>query len=199
MGDDSILIMGDPGGRAAGPSPATTDDSISFLLVQLGFHTAQQFGERLAPLGLEQRHAGMLARLAASQGESQQAIAELMGVNATRMVFLVDELEKLGLVERRRNPGDRRSHALYLTDAGTAMLARVRAVTAEHEARIRAGLTRSEQTRLLALLRKVAGEQGLSTQGLPGMPPARSPAQEGGATPRWHGSGRGPSGRTPGN
>ena len=37
----------------------------------------------------------MLIRLAANQGQSQQAIAEMIGVNATRMVFLVDELEKL--------------------------------------------------------------------------------------------------------
>ena len=130
------------------------------LLVQLGFHVARRFGERLAPLGLEQRQAGMLVRLAANQGRSQQAIAELIGVNATRMVFLVDELEELGLVERRRNPADRRSHALYLTDAGRAMLARVRAVTAEHEAAIGAGLTGAQRRELIALLRQVA-EQGL--------------------------------------
>ena len=43
---------------------------------------------------------------------------------ATRMVFLVDELEQRGLVERRRNPADRRSYALYLTDQGRAKLAR---------------------------------------------------------------------------
>src|SRR6266852_7715632 len=97
-------------------------------------HGARRFGERLKPLGLEQRHAGMLIRLAANQGRSQQAIAEMVGVNATRMVFLVDELEGLGLVERRRNPGDRRSHALYLPEAGAVMLERVRAATTEHEA-----------------------------------------------------------------
>jgi DNA-binding MarR family transcriptional regulator len=167
--------MGDTAGEAASPTPITTHDSISFLLVQVGFDAARQFGERLAPLGLEQRHAGMLARLAASHGQSQQAIAQLIGVNATRMVFLVDELEGLGLVERRRNPGDRRSHALYLTDAGVAMLERVRAVTADHEARIVAGLTDAERRQLLGLLRNVAREQGLSTHGLPGLPP-RAPA-----------------------
>src|SRR5215470_7792391 len=70
------------------------------------------------PAGLEQRQAGMLVRLAENDGKSQQAIAELLGVNATRMVFLTDELEQLGLVERRRNPADRRSHALHLTEAG---------------------------------------------------------------------------------
>ena len=145
--------------------------SVAFLLVQLGFHLARLFGERLEPLGLEQRQAGMLVRLAENDGRSQQAIAELMGINPTRMVFLTDELEKLGLVERRRNPADRRSHALYLTEAGTAMLARVREVTRAHEAAVTAGLTSAERGDLTALLRRLARDQGLAAHSLPGLAP----------------------------
>src|SRR5215472_4658954 len=155
------------------PGPAQPAGGVAFLLVQLGFHLAQVFGERLEPLGLEQRHAGVLVRLAQNDGRSQQAIAELLGVNPTRMVFLTDELEKLGLVERRRNPADRRSHALYLTEAGTAMLARVREVTRAHEAGITAGLSDTERERLAALLRRLARDQGLAEHALPGIPPAQ--------------------------
>ena len=157
--------------------------SVAFLLVQLGFHLARLFGERLEPLGLEQRQAGMLVRLAENDGRSQQAIAELMGITPTRMVFLTDELEKLGLVERRRNPADRRSHALYLTEAGTAMLARVREVTRAHEAAVTAGLTSAERGELTALLRRLAGDQGLAGRGLPGTPPAHRGVSPGGAPP----------------
>ncbi len=157
---------------APDPAPAPQPASgVAFLLVQLGFHIAGRFGERLKPLGLEQRQAGMLIRLAENDGWSQQAIAELMGINPTRMVFLTDELEKLGLVERRRNPADRRSHALYLTEAGTAMLARVREVTRAHEDAITAGLTGAERERLTALLRRLARDQGLAGHSLPGIPP----------------------------
>jgi DNA-binding MarR family transcriptional regulator len=160
-------------GEGADVPPPGLPGGLAFFLAQLGFHASREFGERLAPLGLEQRQAGMLTRLAANEGKSQQAIAELLGINATRMVFLVDELERLGLVERRRNPADRRSHALYLTDAGTAMLARVRAVTVDHEAQMSAGLTSDERTQLITLLRRVAREQGLGAQALPGIPPGR--------------------------
>lgn len=145
--------------------------SLAFLLVQLGMHGARQFGERLQPLGLEQRQAGMLVRLAASEGRSQQALAAMLGINATRMVFLVDELEKLGLVERRRNPEDRRSHALYLTGQGRAVLAQVQAVAAEHEQQMSAGLTGEQRAELIALLRQVADTQGLRPGSLPGFPP----------------------------
>jgi DNA-binding MarR family transcriptional regulator len=159
-----------------GPAPAPhPESSVAFLLVQLGFHLAGRFGERLKPLGLEQRHAGMLVRLAENNGRSQQAIAELMGVNPTRMVFLTDELEKLGLVERRRNPADRRSHALYLTDAGIAMLARVMEVTRGHEDSITASLSAAERDQLTALLRRLAEDQGLTSRALPGSPPRHWP------------------------
>src|SRR6516164_3552641 len=155
--------------------PASPEGGVAFLLVQLGTHVAGLFGERLEPLGLEQRHAGMLVRLAQNDGRSQQAVAELLGVNPTRMVFLTDELEKLGLVERRRNPADRRSHALYLTEAGTAMLARVREVTRAHEAAITAGLSAAERDQLTALLQHLARDQGLAGQALPGAPPRHGP------------------------
>jgi DNA-binding MarR family transcriptional regulator len=154
------------------PAPEPQRGSVALLLVQLGFHVAGLYGERLKPLGLEQRQAGMLIRLAHNDGRSQQAVAELMGLTPTRMVFLTDELEKLGLVERRRNPADRRSHALYLTEAGTAMLARIWEVTQAHEAAITAALTGAERDQLIALLRRLAAEQGLSGHSLPGGPPA---------------------------
>jgi DNA-binding MarR family transcriptional regulator len=157
----------DQGAAAPAPQPA---GGVAFLLVQLGFEAARAFGERLKPLGLGQRQAGVLIRLARNDGRSQLAIAEMMGINPTRMVFLTDELEKLGLVERRRNPADRRSHALYLTEAGTAMLDRVREVTRAHEDAITAGLSGTEREQLAALLRRLARERGLAGDALPGVP-----------------------------
>lgn len=147
---------------------ATGDQGFALVLVQLGFHLARTYGEVLAPLGLEQRHAGMLSRLAANEGKSQQALGELLGLNATRMVFLVDELEQRGLVERRRNPADRRSHALYLTELGRDTLRQVQQVSAEHEHRLGCSLTGPERSQLASLLRRVADEQGLPADSLPG-------------------------------
>jgi len=44
---------------------------FALLLVQLGMEAARQFSERLAPLGMEPRHVGMLVRLAANEGKAQ--------------------------------------------------------------------------------------------------------------------------------
>jgi DNA-binding MarR family transcriptional regulator len=146
-------------------------DGFAYLLVQLGFHVGRQFSERLAPLGLEPRHFGMLTRLAANEGKSQQAIGELMGLNATRMVFLVDELEQRGLIERRRNPADRRSYALHLTEPGRAKLREAEQASAAQAGQLGASLTEAERGQLTTLLRRLAEEAGITPDALPGPPP----------------------------
>jgi DNA-binding MarR family transcriptional regulator len=158
--------------QEAGAGPAA-EGGFGLLLVQLGSLVAAQFREQLSPLGIEPRHFGMLMRLAANEGKAQQALGELIGLNPTQMVFLVDELEELGLVERRRNPADRRSYALYLTDAGHTMLTRVRDVVAGHQGTLGASLSPSERAELTRLLRRLADEQGITEQSLPGAIQAR--------------------------
>ena len=159
--------MADSGAARRDPS---SGDGFAYLLVQLGFHLAGKFAERLAPLGLEPRHFGMLTRLAANEGRSQQAIGELMGLNPTRMVFLVDELEQRGLVERRRNPADRRSYALHLTDQGRAKLREAQQASARHAEEVGASLTATQRGQLTDLLRRLADEQGITGASLPGPP-----------------------------
>jgi DNA-binding MarR family transcriptional regulator len=159
-----------PDSRAARPGHAEGDD-LAYLLVQLGFHVARRFSEQLAPLDLEPRQFGMLTRLAANEGRSQQAIGELVGLNPTRMVFLVDDLEQRGLVERRRNPADRRSHALYLTELGRAKLREAQQASAGPQGEIGASLTERQRGELTRLLRRLADEQGIPEEGLPGPPP----------------------------
>lgn len=161
--------------RPARPGPAHEgfNFGFAFLLVQLGTLVARQFREQLEPLGIEPRQFGMLTRLAENEGKAQQAVGELIGLNPTQMVFLVDELEDRGLVERRRNPADRRSYGLYLTDAGRDMLGQVRAVARAHQGALGSSLTEPEREQLTVLLRRLAAEQGLSGQSLPGVPPRR--------------------------
>jgi DNA-binding MarR family transcriptional regulator len=153
-------------------SGAVSED-FGLLLVRLGAHAAGLFHQALEPLGIEPRHFGVLMRLAAHEGISQQALASRLGLHPTRMVFVVDELEAHGLVERRRNPSDRRSHALHVTSAGRALLARARTVATRHGATLGKGLTAAERRQLAALLGKVADAQGLPEEGLPMPPPRR--------------------------
>ena len=159
-------------GSTPDPPPPDAGDApnLGLLLVQLGFHVGNRFRDALAPLGLEPRHVGLLRRLAAAEGQSQQAVGQALGITPNRMVFLVDDLEAHGLVERRRNPSDRRSHALFLTARGRQALRDTAEATAHH-GDLGQSLSAAERRQLVDLLRRLAAEQGINENALPGPPP----------------------------
>jgi DNA-binding MarR family transcriptional regulator len=109
--------------------------------------------QALAPLGLSVKAVGAMTVLEAEGPVSQRRLAERQGIDRTTMVAVVDELERLGAVERRRNPGDRRANALRLTASGRRLLARARTAVARAEEAFLAPLPEPEQRRLRAALR----------------------------------------------
>ncbi|HWE39460.1 MAG TPA: MarR family transcriptional regulator [Isosphaeraceae bacterium] len=153
--------------RATGPAPKLAEGP-AFLLSQVGALSAARFAERLEPLGLKPAHAGVLGVLRRSDGLSQQALGDRLGVFPSRLVALLDDLEGRGLVERRDSPADRRSHALYLTEAGRGALEQLARVAREHEDVLCAALDPSERAQLAALLARIAAEQGLTPGVHPG-------------------------------
>ena len=151
-------MMTDPA-RPAGSLPLS--ERPTFLLSQVGHYAAARFAERLAPLGLQNRHFGLLSHLAAADGQTQQQLADTMGIHRNVMVGLVDDLEARGLVQRRRHPADRRAHALHLTPAARDLLGQAQHAADEHDAELLAGFDDSDRARLITLLQRVAGHARL--------------------------------------
>lgn len=154
--------------------PTTTDrgpDSgpgSAFLLAQLGAYAASRFAERIAEIDLTPPQTGLLRAIAAQPGRSQQALATLLGTPPSRLVTLVDGLDERGFVERRRNPDDRRLHALHLTEEGEKLLRRIGALARAHDEAICGTLEPEERDTLRALLAKLAAEHGLTPGVHPG-------------------------------
>jgi DNA-binding MarR family transcriptional regulator len=140
----------------------------AFLLAQIGAFAATRFTERIKTLDLTPAHAGLLRLIAWRPGQSQQALAGALGTPPSRLVLIVDGLEERGLIERRRNPDDRRHHALYLTAAGTAFMGRLATVGSAHEDEICGGLDADERSLLHTLLERVATHHGMTRGVHPG-------------------------------
>jgi DNA-binding MarR family transcriptional regulator len=100
----------------------------------------------------------VLDTLAFEQGLSQRNVAERLGINRTIMVRLVDRLERAGYVTRTRNPANRRSYALSLTEAGREALDEMRDAASIRDERITAPLNRRQRQRLDQLLLKLLPE-----------------------------------------
>lgn len=94
-------------------------------------------------------------------GEVQRRIL----VSSGGITYLVDRLERRGLVERRACPGDRRARLAALTPDGEAFVARI---FPEHAARIKsalAGMDKKDRRQALRLLRDIARAAGGEGEG----------------------------------
>jgi DNA-binding MarR family transcriptional regulator len=142
-------------GAAAGAAVIPALAGYTGHLLRAAYLTALGYAREGLPADGQPRIFGMLAVLAETGPRSQRELGELLGVNRTIMVKVVDTMEAAGLLERRRNPADRRSYALQPTEQGLAKLAALRPAVLEMEAAFTAPLKRSGRARLNALLRKL--------------------------------------------
>lgn len=140
----------------------------AFLLAQLGAHAASQFAERLRVIDLAPPDAGVLRLLRVAAGLSQQELSVKLGIHPSRLVALLDNLEKRGFVERRTHPDDRRLYSLHLTQGGGEALGRIGKIAREHQEVLLSALSKEEREMLGALLLKIADQQGLSRGVHPG-------------------------------
>jgi DNA-binding MarR family transcriptional regulator len=134
----------------------------------VGAHAAARFAERIGALGVLPADVGLLRMIAAQPGRSQQSLAGELGVVPSRVVALVDNVERKGLIERRRNLQDRRNYALHLTAEGTDVMTKMRRIGAEHEDELCAALDETQRVQLGELLKAIAAQQGLTPGVHPG-------------------------------
>lgn len=154
---------------ASAPRPPTGGpaDSLGFLLSRVGAWSAMRFSARLEPLGLEPKHAAVMRIVGTSGGISQQELAERLGIPPSRMVGLIDDLEERGVLERRRNPHDRRAYEIVLTPAGIELGRELAAAGKAHEAEVSAPLDAHEREVLRGLLQRLSAVEDLPADAYP--------------------------------
>src|SRR6476659_6200101 len=130
--------------------PAELVASTSFLLKRLGFAAKERGMAAYEETGLHPYHYGVLLVLDEGSRETQGAIADALGYDRGQLVGLLDELEDRGLVERRRDPADRRRHIVRLTPAGKRALAKLRALAHQLDDDFLASLDEDERAQLHA-------------------------------------------------
>lgn len=148
--------------------PDRKTGSAAFLLAQVGAQAAALFAERLAPHQLTPADAGILRLLARSPGLSQQELAKRLRMHASRLVAVVDGLERKALVERQSSPDDRRLYALHLTELGRKTLKLIGDLATEHQKALCAPLSDRETELLGEMLLRIAQSQGLEPNVHPG-------------------------------
>jgi DNA-binding MarR family transcriptional regulator len=144
---------------------------LGYALRRAQLAVFEDFFQTYADLELRPAHFGLMVVISRSPGLKQAEASAVLGIQTPNFVALVDELERRGLAQRLRAENDRRSHALYLTKNGEALLKRILVRQDEHEARMTAKVGKVGREQLMALLDRLAAEA-------PGGAPARGPGHE---------------------
>lgn len=132
--------------------------SIGPLLRRAHRRAAAAFDARLAPLGIQGRHFGVLMTLERLGPQSQRQLSAHSDQDKSAMVRMIDHLESCGYVERRTDPTDRRAVAVTVTTAGHAAYLEAEQIADAVAADLLAPLDadqREELTRLLKIFNQI--------------------------------------------
>jgi DNA-binding MarR family transcriptional regulator len=136
---------------AAGPR----SEPNPVLLAKIGRIAIRRLGEALDPTGLKPRHIAAMTALR-DHPSSQTALSEATGVDAAKLVGVLNDLESEGLVTRKRDKDDRRRHTVELSELGHARLAGIDAAVRAVENDLFAGLDAAQRAYLGALLAHIS-------------------------------------------
>ena len=130
--------------------------SSGFLLARLGFGFKSKALAKLDEAGFDPYHYSVLAILDERPQQTQAMIADACALDPSRLVAVLDSLEERSLIERKRDPEDRRRHIVTSTAAGKRKLTRLREIVKELEDEFFGALDASERKQLHELLERVA-------------------------------------------
>lgn len=129
---------------------------IGYTLRRAQLAVFHDFNRSFAEVDIRPAQYGVLVLIERNPGLKQSALGAALGIKRSNLVVLIDGLEQRGLARRTTAAGDRRSHALYLTDAGAALVRKLRVINAAHEQRLVELIGADRRERLIEMLHALA-------------------------------------------
>jgi DNA-binding MarR family transcriptional regulator len=138
------------------PENVLPEPGLMLLLPRL----TRQIVRRSTPelLGMDLRRVLALSYLAERDGTPQQELDDVLCMDARNVVVLLNELEDLGLVIRRRDSADRRRHRVHVTSSGRQALTRAADAQRDIEKDLLQTLSADERDTLSLLTARVLHE-----------------------------------------
>jgi DNA-binding MarR family transcriptional regulator len=136
--------------------PLELVSSTLFLLSRLGHSVKSWAIDEFEKAGFSVYDYGVLAIVGQGTCAAQSTIADALRLDRSQLVGVLDSLEERGLVERRRDPDDRRRHTVTLTAKGDQELTKLRRLVHDIEQELLAPLDTADREALHGLLLTVA-------------------------------------------
>lgn len=132
-----------------------TRERLGMLLARHGHFVAERILHAMSATGLKPRHRQVLVELSTRGPTSQQSLIDALDVDPSVLVAILNDLERLGLAERRRDPADRRRHIVEMSAKGRKALEGIEKAVALVEDELFADLDERERAQLRDILTRV--------------------------------------------
>ena len=148
--------------------PAPRGMPIGLRLADVARDVGRAFDDALTAAGGSRPLWMVLLALKSGAAASQQQIADHIGIRGATLTHHLSGMEERGLVVRRREPGDRRTQVVRLTDEGEHLFVALAGAAREFDKRLRRGLKADDVAQLDALLQRLHANAGVRGSVLPG-------------------------------
>ena len=130
-------------------------ETLPFEIGETAHALRRAFDRRAATLGVTRAQWKVLFRLSRTPGLRQVELADILDVEPITLSRIIDRLEEAGLVERLRDPDDRRAWRLEITTKAQPLIAKLRALAEELMDEAFAGLSEDELALMRSKLAKI--------------------------------------------
>lgn len=151
--------------------PASREIDLGWLGGTVGFYlrTAQEtafqaFARRANGADASPWRFAVLALIDANPGMTQGDLAIAVHRNTSSLTPVLDDLRRLGYVNRERLENDRRAYTLSLTPAGKAVMLDLKASAVAHEREIDRLVGRANRSDFIRVLKRISAGLSQSDQ-----------------------------------
>ncbi|MES2055911.1 MAG: MarR family winged helix-turn-helix transcriptional regulator [Pseudomonadota bacterium] len=127
-------------------------DSLGFLISDVSRLMRRRFDERARLIGVTRAQWRTLFVVSRNEGANQGGLADILEVEPITLCRMVDRLEESGLLERRRDPADRRAWQIFLTPKARPLLDQLRTIGEDMFEHALDGVTQAARDELVAAL-----------------------------------------------
>jgi DNA-binding MarR family transcriptional regulator len=132
-----------------------SQETIDYFLKIVWQTMANRYNQIVTEFGITQSIGYLLINIDEQEGTTVSKAASLLGLKSTSLSRMLKQLEKMGLIYRELNPGDKRSVKIYLTDLGKEKRHMARGVVKQFNNYLNTHINDSDKQYLIEMLEKI--------------------------------------------
>jgi len=130
-------------------------ETIDYFLKVVWQTVANRYNQMVAEFGITQSIGYLLININEQEGTTVSEVAALLGLKSTSLSRMLSQLEKMDLIYRQSNEGDKRSVKIFLTELGKEKRHLARGLVKQFNNYLNAHISEKDKDQLINTLKKI--------------------------------------------